>query len=63
MGRVRQIIKTGNYQVVIVNQEIQGRLMVTINDKKAKTLGQLVIEREHLGVFEEGKIDLPISLN
>lgn len=62
MGRVRQKIKVGNYEVVIVNMEAQGKVIVTVNDKKGKSLGQLWIESD-AGWFEDGKIDLPINLN
>ncbi len=62
MGRVRQKIKVGNYEVVIINMEAQGKVIVTVVDKKGKSLGQLRIESDS-GSFEKGKIDLPISLN
>lgn len=62
MGRVRQKIKVGKYEVVIVNMEAQGKVIVTVIDKKGKSLGQLRIEGD-AGWFENGKIDLPINLN
>ena len=34
MGRVRQKIKVGKYEVVIVNMEAQGKVIVTVIDKR-----------------------------
>lgn len=62
MGRVRQKINVGKYQIVIVNLEEQAKVIVTVVDKKGKSLGQLRIEGD-AGWFEGGKIDLPINLN
>lgn len=62
MGRIRQKIKVGKYEVVIVNLEEQGKVIVTVVDKKGKSLGQLRINGDSEW-FEDGKIDLPINLN
>ncbi len=62
MGRVRQKIKVGAYEVVIINMEAQQKVIVTVIDKTGKSLGQLRIGNDS-SWFENGKIDLPINLN
>lgn len=62
MGRSRQKIKVGKYEVVILNMEAKGWVVVKVLDKKGKSLGQLRIEGDG-GWFETDKIDLPINLN
>jgi IS30 family transposase len=62
MGRIRQKIKVGSYEVVIINMEAQGKVIVTVVDKQGKSLGQLRINGDS-SWLDSGKIDLPISLN
>lgn len=62
MSKIRQKIKVGNFEVVIINMETQGKVIVTVVDKKGKPLGQLRIGSDS-GWFENEKIDLPINLN
>ena len=62
MSKIRQKIKVGNYEVVIINMEAQGKVIVTVIDKKGKSHGQLRIGSDS-GWFENEKIDLPINLN
>lgn len=62
MSKIRQKIKVGVFEVVIINMEAQGKVIVTVVDKKGKSLGQLRIESDS-GWFENEKIGLPINLN
>ena len=62
MGRVRQKIKTGKYQVTIINMEAQGKLIVSVIDMKGKLLGQIRISGDS-GWFENRNIDLSLNLN
>jgi|JI10StandDraft_1071094.scaffolds.fasta_scaffold876414_1 IS30 family transposase len=62
MSKIRQKIKVGVFEVVIINMEAQGKVIVTVVDKKGKSLGQLRIGSDS-GWFENEKIDLPINLN
>jgi hypothetical protein len=62
MARIRQKIQLEKYDVLILNFEVQGKLVVKVLDKKGKSLGEISISGDGRW-YENGKIILPISLN
>ena len=62
MGQTRQKIRVGEFEIVILNYEVQKKVVITVLDKNSKVVGKLRVSGEGDWI-ENFPINLPINPN
>ena len=62
MGKIRQKIKVGEFEVIILNYESQEKLVITVVDKNSKVVGKLRVSGDG-ECMEDGVSIKPFNLN